>query len=869
MLYPASNSFSSSNSSLSASSDQAEAFALLLHRMTHQIRQSLELPEILAATVAEVRGFLQTDRVKIYQFQPDGTGEVIAESIHNRRLPVLLGHSFPAEDIPAEARALFLKTRQRSIVDVESQQIGLSPLEDGWDDAQTEPSFRPVDPCHAEYLSAMGVQSSFVVPLIEANCLWGLLVSHHSKPRSISEQEAQVVQSIADQVMIAIAQSKLLQQARLRATQEALINQVVTLLHTVPEMQLQAMLERVVAALQGCGGRLFLAPLPPLQLPQIFTYGAQPTLPESWQLDSTASSADLLEHHPHWQTWLDLEEPVQSDGCLWAIADLYSAVMPSDLVAALLAAKIRGMLILRLHYQQQTLGYLSIFRREIDVERVWAGRIDRHDPRQQRPRQSFETWRELRRGQAQAWTIAEIELAQALSHHIAVAIHQRSLYQQVCALNVDLERDIQRRKQAEQKISALNAQLEQRVLERTAEFQQANQELRWQISERERALMERQQAEASLARLSHQNELILNAAGEGIYGLNAQGKITFVNPAAARMLGCEVDELVGQWMYGAVRQTRADQSAYLLAENPIHLTLQTGKIYSGSGDRFYRRDESSFPVEYISSPIHEQDNIVGAVVLFKDITIRQQMEQMKDEFVSIVSHELRTPLTSIRSTLGLLASGWLNSNSEKSQRMLEIAFSNTNRLVRLINDILDVERIKFGKDTMERQPCDAADLMLQSVDVMRAMAEKVEVELSVTPVSATLWVDADRIIQTFTNLLSNAIKFSPPRSTVQLTADLVFPTPLLAAIAPSDSASPTQIRFCVQDEGIGIPIDQLETIFDRFQQVDASNSRSQGGTGLGLTICRGIVQQHGGQIWVESQLGQGSRFYVTLPLAAS
>jgi signal transduction histidine kinase len=247
--------------------------------------------------------------------------------------------------------------------------------------------------------------------------------------------------------------------------------------------------------------------------------------------------------------------------------------------------------------------------------------------------------------------------------------------------------------------------------------------------------------------------------------------------------------------------------------------------------------------------------LIGAVVIFKDVTDRRLVEQMKDEFVSVVSHELRTPLTSIRSTLGLLASGWLDHQPEKSKRMLEIASSNTNRLVRLLNDILDVERIKFGKVPMDKTLCHASDLMLQSVDGMRAAAEKAGIRLSVVPLSIDLWVDCDRIIQTFTNLLSNAIKFSPAGSTVSLTGQLRL------------HSHPSEVLFRVEDAGIGIPEDKLELIFDRFQQVDASISRSQGGTGLGLTICREIVHQHGGTIWVESQLGQGSTFCFTLPLS--
>jgi PAS domain S-box-containing protein len=898
----------SSHVTLDASQGHIDSFALLLHRMINRIRQSLELSEILTTTVAEVRAFLKTDRVKIYRFDEDGSGEVIAEAIHDRRLPSLLGHSFPAEDIPEEARRLFVECRQRSIVDVVSRTIGESPLEKGGAEIKNKIYFRSVDPCHVEYLTAMGVCSSLVVPILDKQQLWGLLVSHHSAPRQMTERELQVVQIVADQVSIAIAQSNLLHQARVQAAQEATINRVTSLLHCTHKMQLREALKQTVIALQGVGGRIYIMTHPPNQTPQVVTYGNQPRLPDTlpnhknddtdnldkesrqpkpkvknWRSVSNSpnflASPSILEQHHHWQTWLDMEEPVNPESNIWMITDLYRAVMPSDLSVTFLNAQIRGLLIAQLQYRQKLLGYLTVFRQEIDVERVWAGRPDRDDPRQRRPRESFETWRELKCGQAHPWTAEDFVLIQALSSHFAVAIHQRSLYQQVCALNSDLERDIQKRKQAERKISILNAQLEQRVLERTSELQTANEALLQQINERERALLERRQAEASLARLSHQNELILNSAGEGIYGLDAQGRITFVNPAAARILGYEVNELIGGWMHTLLNPSQQDGTPYLMTESPIYRTLQQGVVQHSSDDLFCRRDGSSFPVEYVSSPIREQGKIVGAVVLFKDITARQQVEQLKDEFVSVVSHELRTPLTSIRSTLGLLASGWLNSHPEKSQRMLEIAFSNTNRLVRLISDILDIERIKFGKVTMEKEACDVADLMLQSADAMRAMAEKSEITLAVTPVATKLWADPDRIIQTLTNLLSNAIKFSPSGSTVWLTAQIIehenqeirkphtqtnknetFPT-------PHPPPSTPYIIFQVKDQGIGIPADKLEAIFDRFQQVDASNSRTQGGTGLGLTICRGIVQQHDGQIWVESQLGEGSQFYIALPLA--
>jgi signal transduction histidine kinase len=181
--------------------------------------------------------------------------------------------------------------------------------------------------------------------------------------------------------------------------------------------------------------------------------------------------------------------------------------------------------------------------------------------------------------------------------------------------------------------------------------------------------------------------------------------------------------------------------------------------------------------------------------------------------------------------------------------------------VRLINDILDLERIKFGKTVMQKRSCTVADLIQQSVDAMRAMAEKAEITLTVSAIAAQVWVDPDRIIQTLTNLLSNAIKFSPQGSTVSVIAEVA---PLHDQ--PLTNNEPEMIRVAVKDQGKGIPPDKLEAIFERFEQLDASNAGHQGGTGLGLTICRSIIHQNGGHIWAESTVGEGSTFYVTLPL---
>ncbi|MEO1669439.1 MAG: ATP-binding protein [Cyanobacteria bacterium J06631_2] len=799
---------------------KSDSLEMLLHRMTNRIRQSLELSVILAGATDELRTFLSTDRVKVYRFEPGGSGEVVAESLNEQALPSLLGQHFPAEDIPSEIRQLYLNRRERTVVNVASKQIGMNALADLND---REIQFRTVDPCHAEYLTAMGVQSSLVVPIMDEDRLWGLLVSHHSAPRIVTPRELEVVQLVADQTSIAIAQSNLLESTRIQAQQEASINRVGQSLHSMTQMRLHQALRQTVLAAQGSGGRIYLTPQNAHSMAQLYISGEQPVLLPIEAIRKPFPAIPI-EEHPEWQTWL--EATVQRDRTIqpWAIAQLDGSSLPSDLDRAFRPTKIKSILTIQLENRQKILGYLSIFREGIDVETIWAKRPDRNDARNKIALQSFEIWRELQLNKARPWTEQEIELAQILGSHFAIAIDRYQLYQQ---------------------INTLNTSLEQRVKKRTAELELTNQQLVQEIGDRLKA-------RADLERLSHQNELILNSAGEGIYGLDLNGKITFINPAAAKILGYTVDELQNQLMHEVVNHSTAEEIVYSWLENPIYQTIQTGEVHCVTNEIFYQKNKSAFPVEYISTPICEQEQIVGAVVIFKNITERQIIDRMKDEFVSVVSHELRTPLTSIHSAVGMLSSGRINSQSDKGQRLLDIAFDNSNRLVRLINDILDLERIKSGKVTMLKTRCNAADVMQDAVEIVQNIAEKAEITIAVVPLAIELWIDRDRIIQTLTNLLSNAIKFSSPDTAVTLSAWL---------------QSNDTVRFEVKDCGRGIPPEHLETIFDRFQQVDASDSRDRGGTGLGLAICRSIIQQHGGEIWAESLVNQGSTFCFTLSIS--
>jgi PAS domain S-box-containing protein len=374
------------------------------------------------------------------------------------------------------------------------------------------------------------------------------------------------------------------------------------------------------------------------------------------------------------------------------------------------------------------------------------------------------------------------------------------------------------------------------------------QQVRARVAEAERGARAQAESEARL-------RAVMDAAAEGIVAVDRDGHATFVNPAAARMFGYAAREIVGRQLHELVHHTRADGSAYPLEECPTALTVRTGQPSAVDDEVYWRRDGTSFAVEYHSMPLRIDGAITGAVLTFTDISERLAVEKMKSEFISVVSHELRTPLTSIRGALGLMEGGVLGDTSEDARRMLSIATSNADRLVRLINEILDIERIEAGTAPTEMRSCELEGLMEQVRDLMASSASEAEVNLVLEPVEARLFVDPDRIIQTLVNLVDNAIKFSPPGTTVRVSAELV---------GGDDAAGSVRIR--VRDQGPGIPPEERETIFERFTQLESTDSRGKGGSGLGLAIAQGIVEQHAGRITVEANEDGGSTFVVELPL---
>lgn len=268
--------------------------------------------------------------------------------------------------------------------------------------------------------------------------------------------------------------------------------------------------------------------------------------------------------------------------------------------------------------------------------------------------------------------------------------------------------------------------------------------------------------------------------------------------------------------------------------------------------RYVRPDGTWFWGALTASILRDRDGQPDVVIkMIEDVTERKELERVKDELVSVVGHELRTPLTSIRGSLGLLEAGVAGDLPGEAADMVRIARENTERLARLVEETLDLERLHAGRVELNVDTVLSSTLLTTTAQVVQPLADAAGVDLVwEAPGDLELNVDPDRIVQALVNLVANAIKFSPRGSCVRTTV----------------KAHGTEGLISVRDQGRGIPLDQLESIFERFRQVDASDHREKGGTGLGLPISRAIVEQHAGRIWAESEPGEGSTFRITLPL---
>lgn len=377
-----------------------------------------------------------------------------------------------------------------------------------------------------------------------------------------------------------------------------------------------------------------------------------------------------------------------------------------------------------------------------------------------------------------------------------------------------------------------------------------------------REMTRRQHMEASLYEASALNAAIINSANFAIISTAVDGLVTTFNETAERWLGYGAADVIGK-VTPALWHNPDEVAARAAAlSKELGHTVSPGfesfvaKARLGTGDEnewtLIRKDGTRFPAWLSVSALSDSHGALsGFVGVIADITERNKMQRLKSEFVSTVSHELRTPLTSIRGALGLINGGVFGPLSDKIAAMVRIAHQNAERLVLIINDILDIEKIEAGKIQLQAVQVSVADLLQQAVSMNQAYAEKFGVALVLEPVSRDIDVlaDPDRLMQVLTNLLSNGAKFSTSGTSVTLRA----------------TAAGARVRIEVQDHGIGIPEDFRSRIFEKFAQAEATAERRFAGTGLGLAITKALVEQMRGSIGFDSRVGIGTIFFVELP----
>ena len=383
------------------------------------------------------------------------------------------------------------------------------------------------------------------------------------------------------------------------------------------------------------------------------------------------------------------------------------------------------------------------------------------------------------------------------------------------------------------------------------------------ISERRRTADEARRLNRQLAETLSLQEAILDSTDYAIFSVNTSGQVTMFNDGAQRMLGYSADEMRTQAQL-AVLHDAAELSARAAAlsqelgrEVKVGPELFIARAREGKRDEaqwtYIRKDGTRLPVMLSISAVWDEDHrLSGFVGIAHDLSEQKKVEQLKNEFVATLSHELRTPLTSIRGSLGLLAGGAAGEIPATAKALLDIANKNCDRLVRLINDILDVEKIESGTMRFDASVQALLPLIEQAVAATHTFASQYNVSFDLRSDAGELYasVDADRMLQVMINLLSNASKFAPSGDVVEVRLKR------LGAYA----------RVSVIDHGMGIAPAFRDRIFQKFAQADGTDSRQKGGTGLGLNISKAIVERHGGSIDFTSIPGIATEFYFDLPL---
>lgn len=804
----------------------------ILTEITHKIRMSIALDEILQTAVTEVQHLLGCDRVLIVKIKPSQTALPISEAILPN-LPSMLGYELADPLLMGEYLARYHRGKILAIDNLVTASIS---------------------PDIKQLLQQFQIQAKLVVPILSQGELKGLLIAHQChNSRKWREHEILLLNQLADQIGVALSQAQLLnytEELVLERTKELITTNQLLKAEIAEREQTEQELRENQQKLEGIldNADEAIITIDEQQRIQLFNQGAEKVF--GYQASEImGKSLDLLLprrfqllHRYH------VDQFSQSKELSRKMAERNSNVYGRrkdghEFSAEASVAKLEtesGMLFTvmlkdiseRQKTQEKLRTSQALLAKAEKIAKIGSWEYD-HETKQRR-------WSE------ELFNILGFEqkLSIPSCREILERVHQEDRMLVINTLRAGHSLGIS----WELNYRLLLPDGTLKYLESRGEPTVNAQGKVLKVLETVMDVSERIQAEKSLQRSEEQLRLITDALPVLIAYIDENQCYRYNNRTYETWYGKPVSSLRGKHLQEIVGE---DNYQKML---PYVKTALAGKAVTFENSRPTNNGNIFWMNATYIPDFHGNGEVKGFFSMVEDITERKAVEQMKSEFVSIASHEMRTPLTSIYGVIKLLSGGRLGELSASGTKMADMALRNSDRLVRLVNDILDVERLESGKDEITPEQCDSEELIKLAIDTLQPQAKEEGIVLKANSAAIEFLADRDRIVQTLSNLIGNAIKFSPADSTIWISSQL-------------DNQDHHNITFSVKDKGRGIPEDKLETIFERFQQVDASDSRKKGGTGLGLAICRHIIEQHGGEIWVESVYGKGSTFFFTLPLA--